>query len=362
MNGRHPPPHQGGRSPGCWRLLPLLGLTLATFGAGAPAPAVDDAPYVLPPWIVAEPFDHQLQIARGDYFASTLGPTAVVTAADWTGRGVTTFAEAFRYLPGVMLQESFGGFEAPRLAIRGSGLNSAPTSRGVALLIDGLPLARADGSFNLSLFDPELFPRLEIYRGTLHMALTPAVLGGVLNADSLVPVAAPALLLRAEGGDFGEFHTQLTVAGPAQAAASFQHSDGWRNHSGQQRAAVQLATHRAVAATTQLEVSVYGAVADYDVPGPLTLDAASAQPDSVSAAVLRDQPRRSASIARVAAQLISPSVWRGSKFTTISTSSNPTAKLTSTPRSSPATPPSVIAWTSPARNIASSLAPRSPAV
>ena len=286
-------------------MLPLLGLTLAAFGAGAPAPAVDDAPYVLPPWIVAEPFDHQLQIARGDYFASTLGPTAVVTAADWTGRGVTTFAEAFRHLPGVMLQESFGGFEAPRLAIRGSGLNSAPTSRGVALLIDGLPLARADGSFNLSLFDPELFPRLEIYRGTLHMALTPAVLGGVLNADSLVPVTTPAVLLRAEAGDFGAFHSQLTVTGPAQAAVAFQHSDGWRDHSEQQRAAVQFATRRPVAAATQLEISVYGAVADYAVPGPLTLAAAIAQPDSVSAAVFRDQPRRSASMVRAAAQLIS---------------------------------------------------------
>ena len=267
----------------------------------------NDAPYVLPPWIVAEPFDHQLQIARGDYFASTLGPSSAVTAADWTGRGITTLAEAFQHVPGVMLQESFGGFEPPRLAIRGSGLNSAPTSRGVALLIDGLPLARADGSFNLSLFDPELFPRLEIYRGTLHMALTPAVLGGVLNADSLAADSAPAVLWRAEGGDFGAFHTQLTVAGPAQAAASFQHSDGWRNHSGQQRTAVQLATHRAVAAATQLEVSVYGATADYDVSGPLTLAAASTQPDSVSAAVLRDQPRRSASIARAAAQLITTS-------------------------------------------------------
>jgi iron complex outermembrane receptor protein len=245
-----------------------------------------------------------LQVARGDYFASTLGPSSVVAAADWSGRGISTLAEALRRTPGVMLQESFGGFEPPRLVIRGSGLNSAPTSRGVALLIDGLPLARADGSFNSSLFDPQLFPRIEIFRGTLHMALTPAVLGGVLNADSRAPDAAPAVLLRAEGGDFGLFHAQATASGPVQAATSFQTSQGWRGHSQQERTAVQLATHHALTPATQLQVTAYAARASYEVPGPLTLNAALNQPESVSAAVLRDQPRRSADIVRAAGQMM----------------------------------------------------------
>jgi len=135
------------------------------------------------------------------------------------------------------------------------------------------------------------------------MALTPAVLGGVLNADSLAPDTAPTVLLRAEGGDFGLFHAQVTATGPAQAAASFQASDGWRDHSGQERAALQFATRRALDSTTQLEVSAYAAKADYDVPGPLTLAVASAQPESVSAAVLRDSPRRSSSVVRAAAQV-----------------------------------------------------------
>jgi len=302
MSRRSPPSLSGGLPIfGGGRWLPLLGLALTGFGAEPPAGT--EAPYVLPPWIIAEPYDHQPQAARGDYFASTLGPSSVVTAADWTGRGIGTLAQALSGTPGVMLQESFGGFEPPRLAIRGSGLNSAPTSRGVALLVDGLPLARADGSFNSSLFDPELFPRIEIYRGTLHMALTPAVLGGVLNADSLAPAAASAVLLRAEGGDFGLFHAQVTATGPAQAAASFQASDGWRAHSGQERSALQLATYRALNPTTQLEVSAYAAKTDYDVPGPLTLAAATTQPESVTAAVVRDQPRRSSSVVRAAVQL-----------------------------------------------------------
>ena len=52
----------------------------------------------------------------------------------------------------VLMQESFGGFEPPRLSIRGSGLDSAPTSRGIALLIDGV----ADPAIGLASERPPL--------------------------------------------------------------------------------------------------------------------------------------------------------------------------------------------------------------
>ncbi len=263
---------------------------------------------VLPPWAIEEHVDRQLQPAREDSFASTLGPTAVVTRAAWDGRSVTTLAEALRRVPGVMLQESFGGFEPPRLSIRGSGLDSAPTSRGVALLADGLPLARTDGSFQSGLFDPLLFSRVEVYRGTMHMALTPAVLGGVLNAVSLAADAALAPVLRVEGGDFGATRALLSAgthqdATTALAAASLDRADGWRAHSAQNRTALDASLRHDFNATTQLDVSTYLATAAYDVPGPLTLSDALAQPRSISAAVVRDLPRRDSSLVRVAAQL-----------------------------------------------------------
>jgi len=275
----------------------------ANDASATPSSTAAEAPVVLPPWVVTESLAGPLQSARTDYFASTLGPTSVVTASDWSGRGVTTLAAALRGVPGVMLQDSFGGFEPPRLSIRGSGLDSAPTSRGVALLADGLPLARADGSFNSALFDPQLFPRVEIYRGTLHMALTPAVLGGVINAASFAPGATPGVVLQVEGGNDGTFRAQLTDHAAVSAAASFQESDGERAHSSQQRTAVQLAALRNLTPTAQLELTTYAATLDYDVPGPLTLADAYARPDFVSAAVLRDQPRRASWIVRPAAQL-----------------------------------------------------------
>ncbi len=276
-------------------------------GALLAASGDEDQVQVLPPWIIEETLDRHQLTARSDYFASALGPSSVVNSTDWSGRGITTLAEALRQTPGVMLQESFGGFEPPRLSIRGSGLNSAPSSRGVALLIDGLPLARADGAFHSGLFDPLLFPRIEIYRGTLHMALTPAVLGGVLNAVSFAPPAPRSTILRTEASDRGTLRAQVTTTMPGattfQAAASFQQAKGWREYSGQKRSAIRLAALHNLTDSTRLEITGYAATADYEVPGPLTLNDARSQPRSVFAPVKRDQPRRDSSIAHLAAQL-----------------------------------------------------------
>lgn len=245
-----------------------------------------------------------MQAAREDSFAGTLGPTSVVTAASWSGRAIGTLAEALRRTPGVMLQESFGGFEPPRLSVRGSGLDSAPTARGVALLADGLPLARADGSFHSGLFDPLLFSRLEVYRGTMHMALTPAVLGGVINAVTHAAGTPVGSTLRLEGGDFGQSRVQFGAVSPAASlATSLTRAHGWREHSLQDRHAVLAGARQSIGAQARWEVSAYLARADYDVPGPLTLTEAQARPRTVSSAVWRDLPRREAGVARLAAQL-----------------------------------------------------------
>jgi iron complex outermembrane receptor protein len=308
---RRPSPlERGARRAGC--VLAAALLTAQLFAQTTPDPDL----VVLPPWAIVETTDHHLQPAREDTFASTLGPTSVITRTTWADRSIATLAEALRRAPGVMLQESFGGFEPPRLSIRGSGLDSAPTARGVALLADGLPLARADGSFHTGLFDPQLFSRVEVYRGTMHMALTPAVLGGVLNAVSLSADAPLSPNLRLEAGSFGAARA-LFSAGTAKnsttafATASFNRADGWRDHSAQDRTALNATLRHDFSPALQLDVSTYFAAADYEVPGPLTLTDAQAQPRSVTAAVLRDLPRRDSSLARVAAQLKTPSLSAG---------------------------------------------------
>ncbi len=288
---------------GGWRRwVGFTGLLVAR--AGWAAEPAEESLVVLPPWVITEVTARPLQTARSDWFAATLGPTAVITADAWSGRSVATLAEALRLTPGLMLQESFGGFEPPRLSIRGSGLDSAPTSRGVALLVDGLPLARADGSFHAGLFDPRLFSRLEIFRGTLHMALTPAALGGVLHAGSRGDAGAAGTTIRAEAGEFGARRVAASYAGAGGwLAAARAESKGWREHSAQTRSALDVAWVQPLATQLKVEFTLYAAAVDYEVPGPLTLADALARPRAATAAVWRDLPRRRSDVVRPALQL-----------------------------------------------------------
>jgi len=276
----------------------------ATARSLTPQPEGD--PITLPPWLVEVRLDAHTAPARDDSFASTFGSTAMTGGQAWSGRNLSTLSETLRRMPGLLLQESFGGFEPPRFIIRGSGLDSAPTSRGVAFLLDGLSFARADGSFHSGLLDPQLFPRLEVYRGTLHAALTPAALGGVLNAVP-APMGASTSLFRVQAGSFGAMRGQLAddmnIAGtPVQLAASYQRQEGYRPLSSQTRSAALLRIRHLAAADRQWETSCYFANPRYEVTGPLTLTQVLANPRSISAAVVRDQPRRDSSLLRFATQ------------------------------------------------------------
>ncbi len=306
---RRSAPRTGGPPVRFFLTLALAWAVRATTLAGPPTiPDADEEQTVLPPWAITAPADPQMLAARTDAFASTLGATSVVTEATWRDRSVITLADALRRAPGVVLQESFGGFEPPRLSLRGSGLDSAPTSRGVALLVEGLPLARADGAWHSGLLDPTLFSRIEIFRGTLHAALTPAVLGGVLNASAApAPVPTPAQLqIETGSGAAGRarFTTETRRAATGlRLAGSLAHQEGARARSRQTRAALTGALQHRLSPSAVLTATVYWAQADYEVPGPLTLADAFAAPRSISAAVARDQPRREAGVIHAAAQL-----------------------------------------------------------
>lgn len=298
----------GGRAAPPSRRALLFCLLAGSLALPASAqPDADGQPELLAPWIVEAAADQAQPAAHTDPFASALGPTSVIDPTAFASRRTATLAEALRGTPGVVLQESFGGFEPPRLSIRGSGLDSAPSARGVALLLDGLPLARADGIFNSSLFDPALFARVEVYRGTLHTALTPLALGGALNALGGSPAAAPAFL-RADAGARGYAHAQLAtpIGATTALAVSAVDAGGEREHSAQHRLAARAATRHALTREATLDLSAYAARAVYDVPGPLTLAAATSSPRLASAAVWRDLPRREASLVHVAAQLAAP--------------------------------------------------------
>ena len=210
--------------------------------------------------------------------------------------------------PGVLMQESFGGFEPPRLSIRGSGLQSAPSGRGVALLLDGFPLGLADGSFNSALVEPQIAERIDVYIGSASSRYAPAVLGGAFNLTTQRVPGPAVATLHAEAGSFGALRV-LALGDVTNArtsflgAAAFAQQDGYRIHSEQSRTALFANARIPLNTGPALTMAVYHTRPVYDVPGPLTYAVAQSAPRSVSSDVLRDQPRRESETTQLTAQL-----------------------------------------------------------
>ncbi len=220
-------------------------------------------------------------------------------------------------LPGVVTQESFGGFDPPRISMRGSGLQSAPVSRGLLWTLDGLPLNASDGSFNSGVIDLTLMDAAAVDPVAATPDTAAHVLGGGIrlyspNRDATARawvVAGEHGFLRA--GATGPFPTSAAASGatggtpePIRAGLAHASWDGWRAHSEQRRTAALVSVgHRWRDEGPRFAASVYATDAALDVPGPLTRADALGRPRSISAIVAADQPRRETTFVHASAEL-----------------------------------------------------------
>lgn len=196
-----------------------------------------------------------------------------------------TLSDLFANAPGVVVQEFFGGFDQPRLNIRGSGLQSNPVSRGVLLLQDYLPLNDADGSFIIGLLEPFSTRALTVQRGANSRYPGAVTLGGDVNMISFTG-AEPGGNLRLDAGDdqrrgghlnYGDtigtldFHLSL-------GAASY---DGFRHHSESERK--NLSTNIGFSPNEIVSTRTYLSYThnNFDMPFVLTSEQAENDPESV---------------------------------------------------------------------------------
>lgn len=246
-----------------------------------------------------------------DTLAAIAGGVSVVTEADAVSAGSPTLASALGDAPGVIVRQFFGGNDQPRLQIRGSGLQQSPVERGVLILLNGLPINRADGSYAIGLAAPQMADAIEVYRGYTANRLGATVLGGALNFVSPTGSSAPGVTIAASGGSFG----QANVSAKAGMAASgvdglvqfdIQRRDGYRYYNTSDRVAV--GGNVGVDWSANITTRVFANYTDlgFDVAGPLTKSAMKDDPTQVHTGpvvvsgvainpgpnVLRDKPRR----------------------------------------------------------------------
>ncbi|MCL7998025.1 TonB-dependent receptor [Brucella sp. 21LCYQ03] len=246
-------------------------------------------------------------------FDAMPGGVALVEQSDRVVTANETVSRALRSVPGVVVQNFFGGNDQPRIQIRGSGLQQNPVERGILMLQDGLPLNRADGSYAVGFANPSLAETIEIYRGYMANRLGATVLGGALNFVSPTGAQYQGIQGTVSGGSFG----QVGVSGKAGFQTStmdglfqadYTRRNGFRDYNESER--VSVGGNVGFEVNDNIKTRFFWGYTDlgFDVSGPLTKSQLESDPRQVHTGptvtpkgainpgpnVLRDRPRRDA--------------------------------------------------------------------
>lgn len=217
--------------------------------------------------------------------------------------------EALSLVPGVLAQSRTGGGDV-RLTIRGFGArgagdrSNAGTSRGVRVLIDGVPETEPDGRTALDLLDLSLVEQLEVVRSNAS-ALYGNAAGGVLDLTTVPRPGTRFASVQSQLGSFGLRRIVVRGAAPLgggtmYAGVASTHLDGWRAHSQSDRVTVLAGVRAPVGDRTTLALLAAGGNDRFQIPGPLTQADVDADPRRANATYAQRDERRYNRLARLA--------------------------------------------------------------
>lgn len=221
----------------------------------------------------------------------SLGAVAVaVSVADSSAllRGRTVgLNEAMRTMPGVQVASRYGTGDVS-VGIRGSASRAGQAVRGVAVLLDGVPLTEPDGVARLDLVELAAARQVEVVRGPAS-ALYAGSSGGVVNVVSRTGRDSPGVTARAQAGRFrfrkydgragGMFAGER---GSGLAAVSYESADGHRAHSEADIVRGQLALDFLADADTRATFQAAVSRLDSSLPGSLSMPEFDADPGAAA--------------------------------------------------------------------------------
>tara|TARA_R110000868_G_scaffold877_14_gene6628 strand:- start:10116 stop:12206 length:2091 start_codon:yes stop_codon:yes gene_type:complete len=232
------------------------------------------------------------------------GAVGLVPADNFKDKYAANLEDTFALTPGVFARKRYG--QEVRLSIRGAGLSRGYHLRSIELLQNGVPLNDADGSGDFQEVDPLTLQHIEVYRGGDGLQYGGATLGGAINLVTPTAHTAKAEnLLRVDGGSFGTIRAHAEVARIIDnvdffAATTGLKSDGYREHSEENTARFSgnLGIRLNEAAETRFYFS-YNSVTQ-ELPGTLSLNATTSNPEGASAGALAGNQQRNARSVRLA--------------------------------------------------------------
>jgi iron complex outermembrane recepter protein len=239
-------------------------------------------------------------VTRSDEQATRLPWAIGVQTATDVRRGQSTVGvdEALNNVPGVVVSNRYIFALDQRLSIRGAGSRANFGTRGVKVLLDGVPQSLPDGQSQLTNVELGTIGRIEVLRGAASSMYGNGS-GGVISFET--DLRAPDRLrqeVRLTSGSFGLNKWQARTVGRAgNAIGSLSVSrttlEGFRQYSGADVRQINAAVNYALASNSVLEFRVNQAGVPYALnPGALTAAEWAVNPDSAAAAnILRGASR-----------------------------------------------------------------------
>ena len=187
--------------------------------------------------------------------------------------------EVLSSVPGV-LSQSRNGNQDVRIVIRGFGArgsgdrSNSGTSRGIRVLVDGIPETEPDGRTSFDQIDLSLAQNIEVLRSNVS-ALWGNASGGIINISSIPQFTGNFFESNIFTGSFG-FQKYVAKAGTDLSngqifgSVSQSYFDGWREHSSSKRGVINLGLISDLSINTRLKVLLSGASNLFRIPGPLT--------------------------------------------------------------------------------------------
>jgi iron complex outermembrane receptor protein len=233
----------------------------------------------------------QVTVTRGDEQARRLPWAVGVQTAEDVRRGQSTVGvdEALNNVPGVVVSNRYIFALDQRLSIRGAGSRANFGTRGVKVLLDGVPQSLPDGQSQLTNVELGTIGRIEVLRGAAS-SLYGNGSGGVISFET--DMRAPDVLrqeFRYTGGSYDLNKWQLrTVGRTGNAIGSLSVSrttlTGFRQYSGADVRQINAAVNYALGASSMLEFRANQAGVPFALnPGALTQAEWDANPDSAAA-------------------------------------------------------------------------------
>jgi iron complex outermembrane recepter protein len=283
----------------------LLGLVRPVLGQQPAAPAADTARWVLSP-ITVQATRETRSLVDVPLAITRLAPSDLFGAS---GYGLD---DALGLVPGVVAQSRYGGGDV-RIVIRGFGArgagdrSNAGTTRGIRVLLDGVPETEPDGRTSLDNVDLASVASVEVIRSNAS-SLWGNAAGGVVSLATLDETQPRFASLERQAGGFGLARTVLRAGAPlgeGAAALSLVNTefDGWRQHSAASRWLATLSAATAVGGRMRLGIFAVATRNAFRIPGPLTQAQADSAPRQANATYLARDERRDNRLARLAVTL-----------------------------------------------------------